>query len=291
MATRRPRARLRLPSTTSIAAAAARLLRPRPTLLAAAATVALCGAASDLAAQTDYYNTDAGRPITVEDAYPVERRAFEIQVAPLRLERSRGSVYRWGLEPELAYGILPRTHVEIGVPLAYVDAGLGNRTTGVAGVHLSALHNLNVETSIPALAVVGSVLVPAGHLGPDEAFASLKGIATKTFTWARFHVNGEYTFGDEAGAGAAAELSRWMAGVAVDRTFPLRSMLVTGEVVAREPLHEEEEVAWETGVGLRYQLSPRWNIDGGIGRRLTGDDQGWYATFGTAVAFGLPWRP
>ncbi|HVJ63479.1 MAG TPA: NAD(P)/FAD-dependent oxidoreductase, partial [Tahibacter sp.] len=47
-------------------------------------------AARPAAAQTDYYNTDAGRPITIEDAYPVERRAVEIQLAPLRLERARG---------------------------------------------------------------------------------------------------------------------------------------------------------------------------------------------------------
>src|SRR4029453_3509588 len=61
-------------------------------------------------AQTDYYNTDAGRPIRVEDAYPTERYGFELQLAPLRLERSRGGVYNWGVEPELAYGVLPRTH-------------------------------------------------------------------------------------------------------------------------------------------------------------------------------------
>ncbi len=278
------------------------------TRLLGVAAVAALAAAEPASAQTDYYNTDAGRPVQIEDAYPVERRAFEIQAAPLRLERSRSGVYNWGIEPELAYGILPRTHVEVGVPLAYVDAGAGGSTAGLAGIHLSAFHNLNVETVIPALAVVAGVLLPVGHLGPDQAYPSVKGIATKTFRWVRFHVNTEYTFGkgpdasadvngeytlgaQPAATGAAAELSRWMTGVAVDRTFPLRSMLVTGEVYAREPLSGSEDLEWNTGAGLRYQLSPRFNIDGGIGRRLTGDDQGWYATFGTAYAVGLPWRP
>ena len=270
---------------------------------ASVALVALGVSPRRAAAQTDYYNTDAGRPVQIEDAYPVERRAFEIQAAPLRLERSRGGVYNWGIEPEIAYGILPRTQIEIGVPLAYIDAGLGNRTAGLAGVDVSVLHNLNVETSIPALAIAAGVLLPAGNLGPDEVYPSVKGILTRTFTWARFHVNGQYTFGDrlpaqqEGGAGSGAvgpqalELSQWLAGVAVDRTFPLRSLLVTGEVYAREPLREGEDLEWNSGVGLRYQISPRLNIDSGIGRRLTGDDQGWYATFGTALAFGLPWRP
>lgn len=267
--------------------------------LAAAASVA---GPSRLAAQTDYYNTDAGRPITIEDAYAVERRAVELQLAPLRLERARGGVYNWGIEPEVAIGILPRTQLEVGFPLAYVEGG-GRRSSGLAGMELSVLHNLNVETAIPALAIVGDVLIPAGGLGPDRAYPSLKGIATKTFSWARFHGNAQYTFGDRltaadpvGGAPAgedigpgAAELSRWQAGVAVDRPFPLRSLLVTGEVFARQPLRGGEDVEWNTGAGVRYQLSPRVAADAGAGYRLTGDDKGWFATFGAAVVVGLPW--
>ena len=244
-------------------------------------------------AQTDYYNTDAGRPMQIEDAAPVERRAFEIQAAPLRLERSRAGVYHWGIEPELAYGILPRSNIEIGAPFAFIDAG-GERTSGLSGIHLSAFHNLNAETSIPALAVAASVLLPVGSLAPDETYGSVKGILTRTFTWARFHVNGEYTLGSRLANGSesagASELSSWLGGLAVDRTFPLAALLVSGEVYARQPIHEDAAVEWNTGIGLRYQLDPRFNLDGGIGRRLTGDDRGWYATFGTAYALGLPWR-
>jgi hypothetical protein len=46
-------------------------------------------------------------------------------------------------------------------------------------------------------------------------------------------------------------------------------------------------VAWNAAAGLRYQLAPRWAIDGGIGRRFTGDDRAWYVTFGSAFALGL----
>src|SRR5688572_25020887 len=87
------------------------------------AGAAVLVATTPAAAQTDYYNTDAGRPLQIEDAYAVERRAFEIQVAPLRLERSRDGVYNWGVEPELAFGVLPRTQIEIGFPFAFIDAG------------------------------------------------------------------------------------------------------------------------------------------------------------------------
>jgi hypothetical protein len=249
-------------------------------------------AAAPVSAQTDYYNTDAGRPITVEDAYPIERRAVELQLAPLRLERARGGVYTWALEPEVAVGFLPRTQFEVGLPLAYVDAGPLGRATGLAGVELSVLHNLNVETTIPALAVVGDVLLPVGGLGPAQALASVKGIATKTFRWARFHANAAYTLGDEPEPEeiGLAEASRWMAGVAVDRTFPLRSALLTAEVVARQPLLADEDVEWGTAAGTRYQFSPRWALDAGVGYRFTGQERPWSVTFGGAYAFGLPWR-
>src|SRR5688500_7867010 len=74
--------------------------RCKPVCLSIASAALLLGAAATSAtAQTDYYNTDAGRPMQIEDAHAVERRAFEIQAAPFRLERSRGGAYHWGLEP------------------------------------------------------------------------------------------------------------------------------------------------------------------------------------------------
>lgn len=248
-------------------------------------------------AQTDYYNTDSRRPITIEDAYATERYAFELQLAPLRLERLRGGVYNWGLEPELAYGILPRTHIEVGLPLVYADLGASRRRVGLAGIELSLLHNLNVETRTrPALGLVGDLLAPVGGLGPDKAYASAKAIATRTLGWARFHVNGQYTFGStpdrsaaatSSGGAGAVELSRWLAGAAVDKTFPLKAALITGEVFARQPIHGDEDVQWNAGAGVRYQLNPHFAVDAGVGKRLTGVDRSWFVTFGLARAFAV----
>ena len=271
---------------------------PRRVALAAAFTVSAVSLPNEAAAQTDYYNTDAGRPLQIEDAYAVERRALEIQAAPLRLERSRRGVYSWGIEPELAYGLFRRTQVEVGLPIAILDAGVGGKTVGITGLDASVLYNLNTETRIPALAIGASVLAPVGGLAADETYASVKGIATKTFRWARFHVNGQYTAGKApetvVGAGAlgagASELSRWLGGVAVDRTFPLQSLLLSGEVFARQPLHADEPLEWNAAVGTRVQLSPRVALDVGAGSRLSGDDKGWFATIGGAYVIGLPWR-
>ena len=252
-----------------------------------AAALALA-ATAPLAAQTDYYNTDAARPIRVEDAYPTERYAFELQMAPLRLERERGGVYNWEVAPEIAFGILPRTQVEVGFPIAYED-GVEDNQAGLAGIEVAALHNLNIETrTLPAFAVAAEVLLPVGSLAPDETYASLKGIATRTLSWARFHVNGQYTFGPDAGEDdEAGEASRWMAGVAVDRAFPLRGLLVIADVFAEQPLVDDEELGWTAEAGLRYQTSPEFNVDLGVGRRFAGGGQGWFFTFGMARAFAV----
>ena len=253
----------------------------------------MCLLARPLLAQTDYYNTDRGRPVKIEDAYPTERHAFELKLAPVRLERSNGGTYDWGVEPEIAYGVLPRTQVEVGVPLAYTDLGGGQRRSGMAGVDLSVLHNLNVESrTLPALAIRADVLAPVGSLAPDRPHASLTGIATRTYSRMRIHVNGQYTFGAEPPVANSTdarplEQSRWLAGVAADKTFPLSSVLVTGEVFAQQPLITSRPIEYTVGTGVRYQWSPTLALDAGVGRRLNGDDKAWYVTFGTAYAFGL----
>ena len=250
-------------------------------------------------AQTDYFNTDAGRPLTVEDAYSTERYAFELQLAPLRLERMRGGTYQWSVEPEIAYGILPRTQIELGAPVSYVDTGPGAAKAGLAGIELALLHNLNVETKLPALAIAGDVILPVGRHAPDDAIVSAKAIATKTIGRTRFHLNGQYSFGsdeepepvvlpeNDLAPGRHGEVSRWLAGVALDRAFPLRSTLIGAELFATRARASDADPEWNAAAGFRRQISPAFNIDLGVGKQLSGDDRNWFATFGVSRAFAI----
>lgn len=253
-------------------------------------------------AQTDFYNTDRDRPVRIEDAYVTERYAFELKLAPVRLERSIGGSYSWGMEPELAYGILPRTQVEIGLPLRHVDDVGSKRQSGVAGLDVSVMYNLNVESrTLPAFGVRVDALAPLGGLAPDIPYASITGIATRTYSWMRIHVNGQYTAGPAAsvatadtpgGVGLAVapfgiDLPRWLAGVAVDKTYPLRSLLVTADLYVQQPLVSANPAEYTAGTGVRYQWSPTLSLDAGVGRRLNGENQAWYVTFGAAYAFAL----
>lgn len=263
-------------------------LSRRATRLAATALwgVAL---AAPAAAQTDYYNTDAGRPVRIEDAAAVERYAFELQLAPLRLERSDAGAYTWEIEPELAYGILPRTHVEAGLPLILADGADGERDVGIGGIALSMLHNLNTETAgLPAFALAAGVLLPVGGSSPEATYASAKAIATRTFRFARVHANAEYTFGATPAVGErTGDAVRWAVGVAVDRAFPLSAALLIADLFAEQPLHDGESVVWTAEAGARYQLDPRFALDVGIGRRTGGEHRGWFFTFGAARAFAV----
>jgi hypothetical protein len=243
-------------------------------------------------AQTDYFNTDRGRPLYVQDATAIERYAFELQAAPLRWERSPGARVLWSVEPEIAYGVLPRTQLEIGLPL-YIAEGIGNGSrTGVGAVHVSLLHALNVETlGIPALAVNVAVAIPAGDYGPRRTRATLGAILTRTTSIGRVHLNADASPGSSITPGqdlrpGEDELSRWTLGLAVDRALPLRSLLVGAEVVAARPMHEGGDVEWRAATGVRWQASPTWAFDAGLGRSL-GDEREWSLTFGAARAFGL----
>ena len=258
------------------------------------ASVATFGLASVLyaspgSAQTDYYNTDAGRPVVVEDAYPVERYAFELQMAPLRMERTDDGAYHWEFEPELAYGVFRATQLEAGIHFDLTDQEDTGRALGVGGIEIAALHNLNLETrTLPALAVATEVLLPVGPFAPEGTHAAVKAIATRTFRWMRVHLNAAYGFGKASEDTSRGEgLPQWEAGVAVDRTFPLRGALFIADVVVEQPMHAGSALEWTVEAGTRYQLDPFVAIDLGVGRRLSGDDRGWFVTLGAARAFGI----
>ena len=161
-----------------------------PALLAACA---LLGGAPSARAQSGYYNLDGGRPVRVEDATVIERYALEIEPLPIRAERSLGAVYRFRAEPHLSYGILPRTQVEVGLPLEMRDVR-GIRTSGLAGVELSAMHNFNNEARfVPAFALWAGTRLPVGAVAPKQARVAARGIMTRTLPVVRLHVNAEYS--------------------------------------------------------------------------------------------------
>lgn len=249
------------------------------------------------AAQTDYFNTDRGRPLHVQDATAIERLAFELQLAPAHWSRGRSGRDVWSVEPELAYGILPRTQVGVGVELSHVPAVNGLRQINMTSLHVGALHALNVESlTLPALALSAGLDVPFGTFSNRRAFPTVGVAVTRTWSLGRIHANADFGFADEEPASQDActpqdplaphDQSRWLAGVGIDRAFALRSMLVGAEVVARRPLLSGSDVEWSAAGGVRWQLGPHLSLNAGVGRSF-GFAREWSITFGAARSLGL----
>jgi hypothetical protein len=146
-------------------------------------------------AQTEYYNLDFNRPLRVEDAVPAERRSLDLQLAPLRAETYLGGTRRWRLDPLLSYGIAPLTEIEVRVPVLVIRPSQKAAPTsiGLTNVGVGGMRALTTETSlVPATAVAGEVLLPAGSLAPPNASYGIKALLTKTLAVLRFNLNGSY---------------------------------------------------------------------------------------------------
>lgn len=252
------------------------------------ASLLIAVASSPLAAQIDYRNLDDDRPVLTEDAYPLERHAFEF-LLPYQFEDERGTGQMHAFVPEVEYGIVRNGQLGIKAPIAGLRES-GDTDWGLAGLRIFGLYNLNSESrTLPAFSFRSDVLLPVGSLGGDATRVSLKAIATRSWGRTRLHANAAWTLGDETGLAAVEPGHRWSYSLAADRTLFRQSLLLIGELAARR-LVKGAEVEVNAALGARYQWTPTTVLDFGIRRRLrdvAGPDLA--VTFGLSHAFALPW--
>jgi hypothetical protein len=222
-----------------------------------------------LAAQIDYRNLDDHRPVRTEDAYPIERYAFEL-ILPYEYEDGLGAEGLHVVAPELSYGLLANTQVGLKLPFAAVRTTSGT-DWGFGGPRLFALHNFNTESPrLPALALRADLSLPAGDLAGDNAQLTLTAIATRSWGRTRLHLNGGATLGRDSGRPATDPLPEWGVSLAADRTFLRRSLLLVGELgVLEATATAPTDVT--AALGVRSQLTPTLVLDAGLSRRLTSD--------------------
>ena len=85
-------------------------------------------------------------------------------------------------------------------------------------------------------------------------------------------------------------MNRYFYGMAYERTFPLKFVVLLADVYARKPIdHRKTEVIFEAGA--RVQLTPQWVLDAGFSsgalRRSAGPDFGF--TFGLSRSYSYRW--
>jgi hypothetical protein len=253
--------------------------------LSAVLAVGLCGTRS-LVAQTDYRNVDEGRPTRVEDAFPVERYAFEF-LTSYALEREPGGGVVHAFVPELEYGIVANGELGITAPIGMLYQG-GVARAGLAGLRAFALYNFNTETAaLPAVALRADVRLPAGSFAGGATRVTLKGIATRSWGRHRLHLNGAYTLGPDASPALVEPAERWWWGAALDRTLFRESLLLLAAVYAHGAARAAPtEVT--VSLGVRWQWHPTAVIDIGLARGLAhgrGPDYAFTVGISNAFAF------
>lgn len=240
--------------------------------------------ASPLSAQVDFRNSDRGRPILIEDAYPVEFLGFELQ-GGLRYERDRGDG-QLDVTPELRFGAYK--NLQIGIETDYISMQDNNRRSGLSDTLIHAFYNFNQEgLSLPAIAIRFDGGIPTGGLGSDHLHFTPTAIATKGIGDLRSHINISYTLGPTSSPGRGGEISRYFYGLGLDYTWPLKFLMVMGDIVVQKPIDDRErELLLE--FGARMQIHPKWVLDIGIGTEaLKEEGADFFLTTGLTYIFGV----
>lgn len=73
----------------------------------------------------------------------------------------------------------------------------------------------------------------------------------------------------------------WTAGLAIDRTFPLQSLVVIADVFTQKYNGIGRDPDWTAELGARKQVTRALVVDGAVGRLFTGESRAWFVTFGT----------
>ena len=303
-------------------------------LLSALIIFASLSAAVKVEAQSSYRNLEAGRPVRVEDAVVTERYALDVDLFNLRYDELSDLRTRFLWEPEVAYGILPRTEMWLRLPVYYRERTSVPRG-GLAGLGVGAMYQINLESEyLPAAALSTELFKPGGPNALPVSY-SVKALLTRSFSPGRVHVNasaasyavqpapslvitcpGATTFDPNCGgaplppldgpcsvgaglgvafqcnaaaaqpaataaASQAETHTHWLVGIAYDRTIPLASTVIIGDVFAEkfEGIGRKTDMTAE--LGLRRQLRPQVVLSGALGRHFRG------AGFSTFITLGL----
>lgn len=238
--------------------------------------------APQVAAQNDFRNLDRGRPLRVEDAYPIKAREWEVELGTALVGLEGGDLGGAGIL-ELKTGIARNAQFGIEVHGA-LERVAGASESGLEefGAHL--LYNLNQEgRRSPALSIRVDGSVPGvGETARNDPAARVAAIATRSFGASRVHINAGHSWSAQADGDLA-----WEGGLAIDHAAGVSSRLIAFDVFAQVPNGQKTRV-W-IGLGTRLQWSKRAVLDIGVSSRVDewsegvpnlGFTVGWSRAFG-----------
>jgi hypothetical protein len=252
-------------------------------LITAAMLLALCVGSAEA---IDHGNLDEGRPLRLEDAYPVAHGEIAVEAGAGFTLLRRGP-NRALFPVEILYGALPNLQIGVGSLLSTDPHALDDRPKS-GDLRASALYNFNQETlSLPALTGKLSLTAPTG-INAQGYGIEVKGIVTKSIERLSLHFNGAYEFLTDSGR--RDRDGRYE--LALGASYPLgaprytRATLIA-DVFAEQPVARHESTIVGTEVGLRYQLTPRIVWDIGVGTEFAGPAERSRFSLTTGLSFGF----
>jgi len=163
---------------------------------------------------------------------------------------------------------------------AYSVKGLVTRSFPAGRIHLNASYG-TYAIRIPAPPPGQGTLIPPVVDGPCMISPATDGLKPRLFCMAGTGISvAALQPGTNTGV-------HWLAGIAADHAFPLRSILIVADVFTERYEGIGRPTDWTAEVGGRAQLSPRLVADLGIGNHFRGVSRSWFVTFGTTINLAL----
>ena len=217
----------------------------------------------------DHDNLDEGRPLRLEDAYPIAAGEWALETgAGLLAHRNSRSQ---GLFPlEILYGLAPNLQVSLGTTLL-TDPKRIEEQTKSGDLSVSGLYNFNQETlSLPAFGLRFTLNLPTGTDSSGADFR-IKGLVTKSLGRLSFHFNPAYEL--FSGTKPFERDSRYE--LALGASYPVgapKHTLTTllGDLFTEQAPRRGDPQIVGAEVGVRHQWTPWTVLDAGVGTELAG---------------------
>lgn len=238
----------------------------------------------------DHSNLDEGRPVRVEDPYPVSQGEIAVELGPEFISRRRRGEQA-AFEFSVNYGAAPNLQLEIETGLftdPHAKEGPLPDQERSGDVRIGALYNLNQETrTVPALGVKLKANLPTG-IDSSGMDAEAKILITKSIGRLSLHANASFRRLDGTEPGERGTLYDHALGMSWPLGAPgrTRTLLVADLFVEQAGRHDEPNTAGAEA-GIRRQLTRRVVLDAGVGSELRGpeDRNALTATAGVSIAF------
>jgi hypothetical protein len=221
------------------------------------------------ASAIDHDNLDEGRPLRVEDAYPIPAGEWALEtgagLSDQRKSRSRGF-----FPLDVLYGLAPNLQVSLGTAL-FTDPKRVEEQTKSGDLQLSGLYNFNQETlNLLALGLRLTLNLPTGTKSSGVDFR-IKGLVTKSIGRLSVHFNPAYEV--FSGTKPLERDGRYdlALGVSYPAGAPKHTLTtILGDLFTEQaPRRGDPQIAGAE-IGIRHQWTPWTVLDAGVGTEFAG---------------------